>query len=269
MLARCVVLFVFCFVSLQGLCAENRRFRPSQYAALAALTLANVVLLEQPPPKEAHWRGGILLDENIRGSLRMDSKGGRKFAALTSDILVLSLISYPLVADAVWDSWLDKNNADNASQLSLIATQAFLVTGVLRQLSQLAVGRERPFQQECAADPDYDGDCGQPASRSSFFSGHSAFAFTGAGLICSAHEHLNLKGGMAPCYVALGLAGGVAVARVAADKHYASDTIAGAAVGLLSGYFLPNWINYVGDSNTSVTPAFSDRGMGLQLAYVW
>lgn len=264
---RLLFIASFFFVSLGN--AEQRRFSPAQYAMLPALAVADLFLLEQEVPDPARWRGGVLFDDAVRSGLRLNSIDGRKIAAGIGDLTLLGLLVYPVLVDAVWDQWLDKGDGDSAGQLSLIATQAYLTTGMLRLLSRALAGRERPYQAECAANANYDTDCGKTESRASFFSGHASFSFTGAGLICAAHQSLDLKGGMAPCYIALGLATGVAMTRVMADKHYLTDTIVGMMVGLTSGYLIPRWLNYGTDSSekTSVfAPAMFGDGIGFRYA---
>lgn len=249
--------------------AERRRFRNEQYAALPALALGNLLLLDAPPPDTAHWKGGILFDDSVRNALRLESRGARDAVSFTGDILLAGLASYPFLVDAVWDRWMQNHDDDTAGQISLMATQAYLFSGLLRLISKVGVGRERPFQRECGLDPNYDKDCNLEGSRASFFSGHAALSFTGAGLICATHESLPLGGGMTPCYVALGVASGITLTRILADKHYISDSLFGVAVGLFSGYFLPKWLNLSGGDPSSqvfVAPLSEKGGIGVQYA---
>ena len=106
------------------------------------------------------------------------------------------------------------------------------------------VSGERPYGRNCGTStlPSDAVDCEGSIHYRSFFSGHSAFSFTSAALICVHHFENDLLG--AP-WDALSCIGGYAVAgttatfRVVSDVHYASDILTGALVGTLVGYGVP------------------------------
>ena len=75
------------------------------------------------------------------------------------------------------------------------------------------IGRKRPLDEVV----------GNPA----FPSGHTAYAFAGATLLGNRYPKLRI-----PLYIGAGLVG---VTRIYLGRHYASDVIAGAAVGTLTG----------------------------------
>lgn len=89
--------------------------------------------------------------------------------------------------------------------------QAQIVNTVLTQGVKFSVGRPRP-----------DG------SRFSFPSGHTSATFATATVL---QRHFGWKAGV-PAYA---LAGYVAASRLQENKHFASDVIFGAAVGIVSG----------------------------------
>ncbi len=213
-------------------------FSNVQYALLPVLLVGNVFLAYQAPSEKAGWSSPILFDQAARSALRAETSEGRAVAATVSNILLYSLVSYPYVVDVAADAGIAQGDGKTAGRLALINSQAFLATGAVVQMVKLLSARQRPFQGECATDSKYDPGCDSPDSRLSFFSGHTAFAFTAAGLICAHHKALDLAGGMAPCYVSLGLALATAMTRVMADRHYASDVLVGTVVGLLSGFVL-------------------------------
>jgi membrane-associated phospholipid phosphatase len=90
--------------------------------------------------------------------------------------------------------------------------EAFLLTGAYTAVLKTAVGRERPNGQD----------------HRSFPSGHSSNAFA---LAAVAQRHYGWKAGI-PAYVA---ASAVAASRLRYNKHYLSDVVAGAALGLIAG----------------------------------
>lgn len=265
------IIFSLLLPSEEIFAATARRFSSYQYALLPVLAVGSLFLNASDPPEKTCWKGGILFDGRFRDLFRSDQRETRDTIANVGDVLLGIVASYPVVVDAMADSFISQKDGETAGQLTLFAAQGLLFTTFLRQLAKIWVGRERPFQEECAGDSLYDPGCNQPTSRTSFFSGHAATSFTGAGLICSAHETFSLAGGMVPCYAALGLATAVSVTRLVADRHYFSDVLFGAAVGLASGYFLPQWI-YGSDSEERkmiIAPSVSSQGCRLSLYLPW
>jgi membrane-associated phospholipid phosphatase len=123
--------------------------------------------------------------------------------------------------------------------------------------------------------PDYEVFCGAPDRNASFPSGHTSIAVTGAGLMCVHGEHRPLYGSdlgnRLVCYV--GIAGAIAtgVGRLINDRHYATDIVAGAAIGVLSGYVAPRWLHYGfssedpaedGATGWAVTPMVASGALG-------
>jgi len=89
--------------------------------------------------------------------------------------------------------------------------QAQIVASVMTQGVKLAVGRRRP-----------------DAGRFSFPSGHASATFANAAVL---QRHFGWKAGL-PAY---GLASYVAASRLQENRHYASDVIFGAAIGIIAG----------------------------------
>jgi membrane-associated phospholipid phosphatase len=90
--------------------------------------------------------------------------------------------------------------------------RAQLLSQTIVQATKFAVGRERP-----------DG-----SNSHSFPSGHSASAFATATVL---QRHLGWKAGV-PAYA---FAGFVATSRMASTRHYLSDVLVGAGVGIAAG----------------------------------
>ncbi len=110
-------------------------------------------------------------------------------------------------------------------QAALRAAESVALGTVVAQAGKYAVGRERP-----GSDPDLDGTDfrffhGSPA----FPSGHTTAAFA---LATSLSESVHNEWATLGFYA---LAGGTGWARMAAERHWFTDVVAGAAVGILSG----------------------------------
>jgi membrane-associated phospholipid phosphatase len=136
------------------------------------------------------------------------------------------------------------------------------------------VGRGRPGLDDCRANPNYDVLCGMAENNVSFPSGHTLTIATAAGLTCVHHRYLPLYGSVAAdrgaCAFATALTVATAVARLMSDRHFASDTLIGGAIGFGSGYGLPWLLHYRGGlepeaRHVAVTPWAGPRGAGLGL----
>ncbi|MCK6549571.1 phosphatase PAP2 family protein [Myxococcota bacterium] len=223
--------------------ADFGRFEPPDYAltgALAAGAIAGYFLLD---PATSGPRGGVLFDDQLRSWLRIDDASARARAATVSDLGQSFMLAFPLV-DAWATAGLAHRNPDAALQMTLIDAQAIALSLTVVLLTKNLIGRERPYGLDCGP----DSRCGGEARHQSFISGHSAAAFTGAGLVCAHHEAMPLYGGGAAdlgvCLAGLAIASTTGMLRVATDNHYTTDVLAGAAVGLASGYLMPKLLYY-------------------------
>ena len=102
---------------------------------------------------------------------------------------------------------------DQNRETGRLLTSTFISTGVIVWGMKEIIGRKRPL----------DDVVGNPA----FPSGHTAYAFAGATLLGNRYPKLRI-----PLYIGAGLVG---ITRIYLGRHYASDVIAGAAVGTITG----------------------------------
>lgn len=248
------------------------RFRESEHALSAALAMTLLAShLWLHPRSSTGWNDELALDHAARSLLAGESRRERERAATVSDVLAPALLAYPLAVDALLIAGVARGSGDVALQLSLIGVESFLVAAVITDGTKKLVARARPDASQCMRGS-------EPACREkseSFFSSHTAFAFTGAGLICAQHQSLPLYGpgpwGAIICGAALGAATAVGALRIVADRHYFTDVMGGAAVGLAAGYLLPNLLHYgFGSGRAEGASArlipFGERGL-VGLAY--
>jgi membrane-associated phospholipid phosphatase len=220
-----------------------RRVQPLEYVITfgtpIALRVLNGATHEASAPR---WRGPILFDATARDLLRADSVHDRDLAARLSDVGWYGVMAWPFV-DAVVVSLAIDQNPDVAWQLSLLTLQAYALSGFISLTAIRAFARERPADQGCEGRAP---ECDQPPR--SFPSGHTAGVFAGAGLVCASHTHLPLYGGgvadHAACVSALSVGAVTAALRVTADRHYASDVLVGASIGLTVGWLMPALLHY-------------------------
>lgn len=188
-------------------------------------------------------QGGIFIDTAMRDWLRAPTASGRKAADDASTALLATMVAAPYAASlanmiARRGSWRD------VVGLALMDSEALGIATGATLLLKNAVGRERPYATAAglatyctthASDP----QCGSDRNAS-FFSGHSAIAFTGAGLVCVEQLAFGPPAADAlACGSAFAVATATAALRMVADMHYATDTLVGAGVGLVAGMIVP------------------------------
>jgi len=223
----------------------------SRRTLVVFFTLALVLISQQAGAQAVSmpkWQGGVAFDSGVRSALRAPTGPERTMADDTSSVLLYALVAAPFVAGAArtvaaHGSWRDTVG------LSLVSAEAFGIAFAATYAAKTVALRERPYATGdglavyCtthATDP----SCGSDRNAS-FFSGHSAIAFTGAGLLCTQQIFLGPKG-----VDALGCAGGMLAAtatsmlRIVADMHYASDTLIGATIGLTAGMLVPYILHF-------------------------
>ncbi|MDD9933719.1 MAG: phosphatase PAP2 family protein [Myxococcales bacterium] len=250
-----------------------RRVGLPEYAVIAgAPVLLRIAEFAVPEPTGSRLGGGVLFDDDVRAALRVESRDARDDANLFSDASWLSSMAYPFV-DALVVAWLVRGSPDVAFQLVVLSAQSFAITAFVTELSIHRLARERPGKSECALDSNYSETCAEPSAFRSLPSGHTSGAFTGAALACAHHLNVPLYGDgladVAACGLALAWASAGGVARIMTDRHWASDVLLGAGIGLSIGWLLPELVYYTSvplddaGGRASLTPVALDGGVGL------
>lgn len=137
------------------------------------------------------------------------------------------------------------------------SAESWLYAGLITMGLKTAFGRARPE----SGDP--SGSFEPFSGNTSFPSGHTTAAFA------IVTPWVMYYPGVAT-YTLFGLSSGTALARIALDKHWPTDVVAGAAVGYLTARFLSQ--RHMGDSQVrrpriDVTPRFGSETVGLSLSY--
>lgn len=171
-------------------------------------------------------------------------------AALTSDILAYAAIpavalTLTLVGVGTEGQWR------RIHEDLLIALEAVAVTGALTNVIKFSTGRLRPYAYYEPVGFDED-----PDHNLSFPSGHTSLAFTMATSFATVATMRRRK--LAPVFWGLGvpMAGLVGYLRMAGDRHWLGDVLAGAGLGTLVGVGLP-WLLH--HPRTGVIPRASSR----------
>jgi membrane-associated phospholipid phosphatase len=209
------------------------------------------VRTHEPPPDHASWEGNNVFDDALGDWLRARSYGGRHTALKVSDALVIMGTAFPFVVDLPIVMFIHRQPAV-MWQILMMDLEAYAVAGLINNTLFHYAGRARPDRPRCNADPSYDPICGTVADNASFPSGHVLTIATAAGLTCVHHRYLPIYGSdvadTGSCVLMSVATGATAIARIVADRHYATDVLAGALIGFGSGYGLPWLLHYRGRS---------------------
>jgi membrane-associated phospholipid phosphatase len=207
--------------------ADYTRIGPVETAVIGGMAVGVLVVeLAVSSPATPRWDSPILFDADARSVLRAGSQSGRSAAATVSDVGYIGLPAYAIGVEAGLVTWLGKGNADAALQLALINGEALALNGLLSRVVQKTSGRARPDASPATTD------------NTSFFSGHTSTAFAMASGLCVQHSKLVIYGNVADsivCPASLTVAATTGLMRIVADRHWASDVIAGAIFGSVVG----------------------------------
>lgn len=259
----------------------DQRYRPFQWpdAAQTGVTLGLYAYVElgMAHPSQGRWQSPILFDEGVRDALLAPSRAGRHTAAVVSDVTWYVPMLLPWLEGIGLPLFTDHWNHEVAFQLTALNAQAVSVVALLTRAGHKIVARARPDLEPCSKDPSYNDKCfGGPYAG--FPSGHVSAALVGAGLSCAHHSYLPLLGGgagdAAVCITATAMGVTSGVARIAADRHYVSDVIAGAVLGWGVGFAMPALLHYEWRAGAprrawTVTPWVSSNGLGLGTLGLW
>lgn len=163
-------------------------------------------------------------DEAIRKALLWDDQ---QTAALISDVVLGTLLTSAFTAPLLEDLSLD-GQAGNAS---LSGIEALLTVDLVTQVFKHLSSRQRPGAFYAGSDTHYN----------SFYSGHAAGAFASATVLTAyalEMDWLDDDWRWVVPTVSYASASLTAYLRVAADKHWLTDVLVGAAVGTGLSYMV-------------------------------
>ena len=127
-------------------------------------------------------------------------------------------------------------HAQSTADIALHATEAILISGAIGTVARGILGRSRPF---VTADRDaFDYKTGKGFSElkyRSFPSLHSSAAFAGAAAVATEMRYRHARHRKVVTPLLYVLASGPGLARVYGDKHWTSDVVMGAALGVVAG----------------------------------
>lgn len=174
------------------------------------------------------------LDSGVRDGLRW---GNTKAADTASNVLDRGVMPATILGLTALAARHEDRLRDFPVD-ALIILEAMTLGINLNQATKMLVGRERPFVHAMPADQ--RGQTANPSdNNTSFYSGHTTRAFA---LAVATGTVASLRGyRWAPWIWAAGLtvATSIGYLRIAADKHYFTDVLVGAAMGSAFGFGVP------------------------------
>jgi len=216
-------------------------------AGIAAYLLTDEVFLSDLAPSSCRWCEPPGPDRWLRDRLVWDDPAT---AGSASD--VTGFVAVPLVViGAIGFEAAQGRRLRGLAIDGAVVLEAVTIATDLCQLVKLTVGRERPFVDAL------DGEVKPVTNENnlSFYSGHATWSFafaTAAGTIASRRGY---RGAVVVWVAGLGLAATTAYLRTAADKHWTSDVVIGAATGAAIGYAVPRYLHAPRRPPITVTPA--------------
>jgi membrane-associated phospholipid phosphatase len=182
----------------------------------------------------------------------------KKWADMSGDVAVYTLGAAPLLFII--------NNLEDTGKLftyAVMYSEVLLLTFSTAGLTKNLVGRLRPYNfYDDSVRPEKTDDYNK-----SFPSRHTAFAFAGAGFITALllGDYAGSKWNPLLIAAAYTAAAAIGVSRIEAGMHFATDVLAGAALGSLVGYGVPLLHLQKNDGGTKVMLSPFSVGVRIQL----
>jgi hypothetical protein len=177
-------------------------------------------------PDDCHWCVPPQLDTWARQVLKWpDTMPAEKGSNALQLILPIGAVT------TLW-IWAAPHGNRQVAEDLLVVTEAATTTMLLTMVSKIATVRLRPFAL-ASNDPN------PPYNLMSFWSGHTSFAFAVAAAstqVARLRGRSGWKGLAAVMFAGAALTGYL---RIAADQHWLTDVVTGAAVGTAVGLALP------------------------------
>ena len=220
-----------------------------------AMWLTFELLKDEIAPKKCIWCQTNDMDESITDALSWPTPA---HAARTADIMAFGAIPALSISSLLLSSGLDGRIQNSGADLLLLA-EAITLSSLANQFVKFSVGRARPFTVRNHHNMYKD----RADDNLSFYSGHTNMVFAvvvSAGMIAH-YRYYDAE----PYIWGIGIPAALFVAytRVAAEKHYFTDVLIGAAIGSAIGFLVP-WLHK--NNNKSPSKTLSPQTLSLRLS---
>lgn len=152
-----------------------------------------------------------------------------------------------------------KNN--HHRNVALTGVKAFVLSGGASYIFKYLFHRHRPSNNDPPNAYLWEGPFPFTTDYTSFPSGHTTTAFAIASVLAQGYKDKIWVG-----ITSYSMATLVGLSRINDGKHWATDVIAGAALGTFVGLTLSK-INFDGNKNIRISPAAFNGGYGMRIVY--
>ncbi len=209
------------------------------HSAITAVLGTSYIVLEfglndKLAPRTCQWCNPDSFDVSVRDALRWNNTGEANTISNLTGYVLAPVSAVGLTALASGDrTW--RRRYDDV----IPVVQSAIVVSLLQHVTKLAAARQRPYAHYAPPGtlvPSLDDNV-------SFFSGHTSLTWSlavSAGVVTTRRGYR-----LAPLVWASGLtlAAATGYLRIAADRHYATDVLTGAAMGSLVGWAWPTLVH--------------------------
>ncbi|HET6228554.1 MAG TPA: phosphatase PAP2 family protein [Longimicrobiaceae bacterium] len=189
------------------------------------------------------------LDARVTAKMQQPAWQANKYAGRGSTVVRLLAVPGTLVGGAVAYGYGRATHDPTISRVALHSVEAVVVNGIVTNAGKVVAGRARPYKDvnnphdfklfRGWRNPDYQ----------SFPSGHTSSAFAMAAALTAEAGVYHPKQRWIVGGVTYTLASLTGISRMYNNKHWASDVVAGAAIGTVTGLTVVRY-NYIHRGNT-------------------
>jgi membrane-associated phospholipid phosphatase len=230
-------------------------------AGAAVLWLSSELAKGRLAPSSCRFCGENRLDAGARDLMVW---GYGDHARRGSDLFAFAVLPAGIAAHQLLAARAQGDAQEGLVDLLIVAEAAALSMD-LNQLVKFSVGRQRPFVRHGNwRDPDRAPD---PDDNVSFYSGHTALAFS---MAAAAGTVSDLRGYRSAPWIwgaGLTLAATIGYLRIAADRHYLTDVLTGAALGTAAGVALPRLLHGRKDREDGPSAAVTPVPFGIVVVF--
>jgi membrane-associated phospholipid phosphatase len=214
----------------------------------------------QPVRPPVRWNSPILFDDAVRKAWMSSNQNTRNTAEDVAWGLWGLQLAYPVLVDVpfAWTRYSHRLAEDLFWQDAVTLTLAGAVDLGLRDLA----GRTRPGAYDCLTQGGSNCLTDVESDRS-FPGGHTTNSTAASVLTCTQHLYTQLYGGpwdAVVCVTTVASDLTIGVLRVVSDNHWATDQIAGMALGTLIGWGVPYVMHFHGHATAGDGTESSDDG---------
>lgn len=218
--------------------------------------ITETIAKSQLAPDRCRWCSVDRVDDRVRSALRWSDPARAASISNLTGFVATPVLTFGLTALAAASVAGDGERAGRILDDTIPIFETLVYSELVTQVVKFSFGRQRPEVHFQAP-----GTATTQENNLSWFSGHATLAFS---LAVSAGVVAHRRGSaLEPVIWATGLTFATATAylRIAADKHYLTDVMAGAAWGTAAGILVPH-LTHALPRDLHVVPA----GSGVAVA---